>query len=232
MRKDHEYDGKNSTFLTVPFGEFLKAMKKVKVPVTFTESGTSAVLFKSGKIKYELKLLDEDADVYTNHDTIMKKFTKANTTLVTVTSGDMMALVDQLDFASGMSLKIKDKKLYFESLSGNLTGGYEIDIDVPDTFEWESAFSMVYMKLLSNLAVYTKEIKLHVESPADPEDDSLPMVIELDVGTNSSVKIVMGSLDASADAPGVGVDIDDDDGDAEEFDFDEDIADAFEDEEE
>ena len=141
--KAYEYDGKNSTFITVPYGEFLKSMKKIKVPLEFTESGKSAVLFKSGKVKYELKLLDEDPDIYANHDIITKKFVKDNRTHIKIGSADIISLVDQLGIADAMNIKIENKVAHFESLSGNLTAGYEIDVDVPDTFVWETAFSMV-----------------------------------------------------------------------------------------
>lgn len=228
--KEFEYKGKNSTFMTIPFGEFLKAMKKIKVPIIFTEDSKSEVLFKSGKVKYLLKLLDEDADVYANHDTIMKKYTKDNSTLVKVLSGDMMGIADQLGFADGMSVKIENKKMYFESLSGNLTAGYEIDVEVPDKFEWTSAFSMVYMNLLAKLAVYTKEIKLHVKNPDDPDGDALPIIVEIDVGVNSSIKIVMGALDDNANAPGISVDIEDDESDDSDLDFEEDME-VFEEDE-
>jgi len=220
--KEFEYEGKNATFMTIPFGEFLKAMKKFKVPISFTESGTKGVVFKSGKTKHELTLLDEDADIYANHTTIMKNFTKDNSTLLKILSADMMAAVDQLHFAKGITLRIDNKKLYFEGLSGNLSTGYEIDMEVPDKFEWTAPFNMAYMKMLAVISVFTKEINLHVKNPDDPDGDTLPMIVEADIGTNSSIKIIMGALDEES-ATGVGVDIEDEAEETEDdFDFEED----------
>jgi len=226
--KEFKYEGKNSTFITVPFGEFLKSMKKIKVPLEFVESGKSAVIFKSGRVKYELKLLDEDADVYANHGIITKKFKKDNRTHIKISSADIMALVDQLSIADAMSVKIENKIMHFESLSGNLTAGYEIDVEVDDKFEWNSAFSMVYMELLSKLSVYTKELNLYIENAADPDEDAPPMIVEMDTSTNSSIQLIMGTLDEDA-AAGVGVDIEDDEdeSDADEFDFEEESEDSF-----
>ena len=227
--KAFEYDGKNSTFMTIPYGEYLKSMKKIKVPVNFTESGKSAVIFQSGKVKYVLQLLDEDPDIYANHDIITKKFVKDKRTHIKLSSADVISLVDQLSIADAMNIKIENKTIFFESLTGNLTAGYEFEVDVPDTFKWETAFSMVYMELLAKLAVYTKELNLYLDIPASPDDDVPPIIVEMDVSANSSVKLIIGTLDKDA-AAGVGVDIleeDEEDTDLEEDDFDFEEDDSF-----
>ena len=173
--------------------------------------------------------MDEDPDIYANHDIITKKFVKDKRTHIKLSSADVISLVDQLSIADAMNIKIENKTIFFESLTGNLTAGYEFEVDVPDTFKWETAFSMVYMELLAKLAVYTKELNLYLDIPASPDDDVPPIIVEMDVSANSSVKLIIGTLDKDA-AAGVGVDIleeDEEDTDLEEDDFDFEEDDSF-----
>jgi hypothetical protein len=192
--KNLEYDNKNNTFVNLPFGEFLDAVKKIKTPLEIGEEGTAKIYIKSDKIVFTLdKQQDVDKDLYTNHDGFVKKYPKTGRTKVVIGRGDFIEAVEQLHFTnSGITMEIADKKLAFTGLKGSLSAKYEIDVDVDTTFGWNGSFNSIYMKMIKNLAMYSKDVVFYVETPE--EDEPLAVIVELAVAPNSLISFIMAGL--------------------------------------
>lgn len=192
--KDFEYDNKNNTFVNLPFGEFLDAVKKIKTPIEIGEEGTAKVYIKSDKIVFTLdKQADVDKDMYTNHDGFVKKYTKKGRTKVIIGRGDFIDAVEQLHFTnSGITMEIANKKLTFSGLKGALSAKYEMDVDVDAKFEWTGSFNSVYMKMIKNLSMFSKDVVFYVGEPE--EDAPLAVIVELAISGNSNISLIMAGL--------------------------------------
>ena len=154
----YEFDNKNNVTFTLPFNEFLDAVKKIKTPIEIGEEGTAKVYIKSEKITYILdkqQNADDDADMRKNYDGIIKLHTKKDATKLIIGRGDFIDAVDQLSFSSGgVVMTVANKQLTFESLKGSLAAKYIMDVDVDAGFEWTGSFNTEYMKMIKNLAYY------------------------------------------------------------------------------
>lgn len=191
--KGFEYDNKNNVFFNLPFGEFLDAVKKIKAPIEIGEEGTAKIYIKSEKITSTIDKQDVDKDLFTNHDAFLKQYTKKGTTKIIIGRGDFIDAVDQLSFSSsGVTMTVKDKKLTFESMKGVLSAKYEIDVDIDKSFEWTGAFNSLYMSMIKNLALYSKDVIFHVKEPGP--DETLAVIVDLAVAPNSSVSLIMAGL--------------------------------------
>lgn len=234
--KSFEFDNKNNVFFNIPFGEFLDAVKKIKTPLEIGEEGMAKIQIKSDKIVYSLDKQDTDKDLYTNHDSFVKKYTKTNRTKVVIGRGDFTEAIEQLHFTnSGIFMEIENKKLILSGMKGNLSAKYEIDVDVDNKFIWQGSFNSIYMKMIKNLAMYSKDVIFYVDVPE--EDSPLAVIVELDVAPNSSISLIVAGLKEDD------VDVDDD-GETEEdseevkiaeeddFDFDEEDQDFYDEDEE
>ena len=190
--KEFKYDNKNPVFMTLPFGEFLDAIKKIKTPISIGEEGKAQLYIKGDKITYKIDKRVDDPDLYTNHDAITKLHNKVDAEELVINSGDFINAVDSLYFsASGVKMRVNEKKLTFESLKGGLTGIYEIDVDVDKDFKWEGAYNTEYMKVLKSIAAYSKELKFFVKNVEDEDDPIPPTIVELIIAPNSDVSFIM-----------------------------------------
>jgi len=225
--KEFEFDNKNDVIFTLPFQEFLDAVKKIKTPIEFGEEGTTKVYIKSDKVTYLVdKQIDIDPDVMKLYDGIVKAHTKDGTEKIMIGQGDFIDAVDQLSFSSGgVVMTIANKQLSFESLKGSLAAKYTMDIDVDEKFEWTGSFNTEYMKMIKNLAYYSTNVNFFVKTPE--EDKPLAVIVELAIAPNSDISFIMAGL---KEEDMVEEDDEDDDSEGEEdFEFEE--EDAFYDEE-
>lgn len=225
-KKDMEsfkYDNKNPAKFMLPYGEFLDATKKIYLPLEIGEIGQSKISLKSGQMSFTIDKLapsDDERDMYKLHDTIIATHTKKDTTLLLVNSSDFMFAVDQLSFTSGgIKMTIENGQLIFESLKGSLTGKYTVDVNVEDSFEWESSFNTAYMKMLKNLAIYSNELKFYVKNQTDEMDDIPPVLVEVIIAPNSEALVIIA---AQKDEASISVDQDIEDEDSNDLDFEDD----------
>lgn len=223
--KAYEFDNKNNVRFALPFAEFLDAIKKIRVPLEIGEEGTAKVYIKSDKVTFVLdKQSDLDVDLKKNYDGIVKAHSKDGTTQLIIDQGDFIDAVDQLSFSSGgVTMTVANKKLSFESLKGSLAGKYEVDVDVKKNFEWTGSFNTEYMKMIKNLAYYSKDINFYVKTPE--EDSPLAVIVELAIAPNSNISIVMAGLKE-------GDVLDEEETESEEEDFEEDEDFEFEEDDE
>jgi hypothetical protein len=192
--KEFECTNKNDVTFTLPFAEFLDAVKKIKTPVEFGEEGTAKVYIKSDRVTFVLdKQQDIDPDVQKLYDGIIKTHTKDGTTKLIIGQGDFIDAVDQLSFSTGgVVMTVVNKQLTFESLKGSLAAKYVMDMDVDEKFEWTGSFNTEYMKMIKNLAYYSTNVNFFVKEPE--EDKPLAVIVELAIAANSDVSFIMAGL--------------------------------------
>ncbi len=191
---DYEFDNKNNVTIAVPFSEFLDAVKKIRVPIEIGEEGTAKIYIKSDRATFVVdKQADFDVDLKKNYDAIVKAHPKEGTTALLIDTGSFIDAIDQLSFSSGgVTMTVAEQKLTFESLKGSLAAKYEVDVDTKKGFEWTGSFNTEYMKMIKNLAYYSKELTFSVRAPE--EDKPLAVIVEMAISGNSSITIVMAGL--------------------------------------
>lgn len=229
--KSFEYTNKNDLQLTLPFGEFLDAIKKIKVPISIEEDGKSKVVIKGNKISFKIERKKNDPDLYSIHESVRKLHPKSERIGFSINSGDFISAVDLLSFSSGgIKLSIANKILTFESLKGSLTGNYVIEnIDLPDDFTWSCSFNSEYMKMLAKISSYSEKLMFYVKQPDNVDDPIPPVVVDIVVAPNSDISVLMAGQKDTDTLPVVAQqDIDEDDDEDDSLEFDDDF---YEDEE-
>jgi hypothetical protein len=187
--KEFDFNSKVPITFVLPLQEVLDSLKKIKYPIDFGEEGTDQVYIKSGKVTFKINKVQADPDAAQLYEQIIKAHPKIGMTKVVIPNTFFIDAIDLLSFSSGgVVMTIKNKQLTLESLKGQLTANYVVDVDVPTDFEWTGSFNSLYMDMIKKLAMYTKDVVFNVK---EPDDKPMAVIVELAIAPKSSISIVM-----------------------------------------